>query len=330
MIKKQDVTTDKIVNIFFKYTIPTIIGMIAISSAAITDGIFVGRFIGPEALAVINLIIPFVSLMLGIIIMLGSGGCVLCGKLIGENNEKEASGVFSQIVLIIFILSLIVCFTVLNFPYKTAQILGANRDVAPNVVLYIKNYLYFLPLQLLGLGISFFARVNGKPGLTSFALLFSAVMNVVLDWILIIYFKMGISGAALATGISQSMTFFILLPSFFSSKSNLKFIIPNKFRKETFFSIINGLSEFLNESSSGIVVFVFNHVLMMQSGIDGVAAFTIVNYFLYSGCLIAYSVVASIHGPVSINFGAGLIERTREFLKAAVWFNLILGIILAL
>ena len=77
MIKKQDVTTGEIVNIFFKYTIPTIIGMIAISSAAITDGIFVGRFIGPEALAVINLIIPFVSLMLGIIIMLGSGGCVL-------------------------------------------------------------------------------------------------------------------------------------------------------------------------------------------------------------------------------------------------------------
>ncbi len=329
MSKSLDVTKDKVVNIFFTYTIPTMIGMWSISLAAIVDGIFVGRFIGTDALAVINLVIPYVSLLLGIVTMLGAGGCVLSGKLIGEKNEKEASYVFSKIIQIITIISVIAAFVVLLFPYDIAKLLGANDDVIEYTVTYITLYSYFLPLQLLGIGISFFARVNGKPGLASFALLFGAIMNVVLDWVFVIGLKKGVGGAALATGISQSMSFFILLPSFFSNKSSLRFIIPKRISKDILFSMYNGLSELLNETSSGIVAFVFNHILIQQSGIEGVAGFTIVNYFLYSGCLIAYSVVASIHGPVSINFGAGNLKRARAFLKTAIIFNLCLGVVIA-
>lgn len=329
MSKSLDVTKDKVVNIFFRYTIPTMIGMWAISLASIVDGIFVGRFIGADALAVINLVIPYVSILLGIITMLGAGGCVLSGKLLGEKNEKEASYVFSKIIQIMGVISVIAVIIVIIFPYDIAKMLGANNDVIEYTVTYITLYSYFLPLQLLGIGMSFFARVNGKPGLASFALLFGAILNIGLDWVFVVYLNLGMGGAALATGISQSMAFFILIPSFFSNKSNLRFITPKKISKDILFSMYNGLSEFLNETSSGIVAFVFNHVLIQQSGVDGVAAFTIVNYFLYSGCLIAYSVVASIHGPVSINFGAGHLKRARAFLKTAVIFNICLGSVIA-
>ncbi|ANU48781.1 hypothetical protein ADH76_27320 [Enterocloster clostridioformis] len=86
MRKELDVTTDSVVKIFFSYSIPTILGMVAISSASIVDGMFVGRYIGPNALAVVNMTIPYVSLLLGIITMLAAGSCVLCGKLMGKKE----------------------------------------------------------------------------------------------------------------------------------------------------------------------------------------------------------------------------------------------------
>lgn len=324
-----DVTSGSIIKIFIKYAIPTILGMVAISSASIVDGIFVGRFIGSNALAVINLIVPYVSLLLGVITMLGSGGCVLCGKLMGEKKSEDASRTFSKFLQMMFILILIPWVIVLMFPYQVAYLLGADNSIADNTVSYLINYTYFLPFQLMGIGLSFFSRVNGRPGLTSFALLFSAVMNVFLDFIFVVLFGFGIRGAAFATGISQSMTFFILLPTFFNKNSALKLIKPVKFSKDILFSIFNGISEFLNETSSGIVAFVFNHVLMSQSGVDGVAAFTTINFFLYSGCLVSYGVVASMNGPISINFGAQKTKRVNGFLKVSILFNLIMGACIA-
>ncbi|MDN5342583.1 MAG: hypothetical protein PWP28_1458 [Oceanotoga sp.] len=329
MGKQLDVTKDNVVKVFFKYTIPTMLGMWSISLASIVDGIFVGKFIDSNALAVINLVVPYVSLLLGLITMLGAGGCVLSGKLLGENKKFQASSIFSRVIQIMFGIGVIFSILVIIFPENAARLLGANQVILEYTVTYIKIYSYFLPIQLLGIGISFFARVNGKPGLTSFALLFSAIMNVFLDWVFVVIMNKGMAGASLATGISQSMTFFILLPSFFSKNSNLRFVIPKGIKKEIFYSMYNGLSELLNETSSGIVAFVFNHVLIQQSGVKGVAAFTIVNYFLYSGGLIAYSVVAAIHGPVSINYGAKNTKRMHDFLKVSILFNIVLGSLIA-
>lgn len=329
MGKELDVTEGSIFKIFFSYAIPTILGMVAISSASIVDGIFVGRYIGVEALAVINLTIPYVSMLLGLVTMLGAGGCVFCGKLMGEKNFNAASAFFSKILLIMAVLIFAIWIIVLAFPNHLAYLLGADDNIWNGLVVYLTNYTYFLPFQLLGIGISYFARVNGRPGLTSFALLFSAVMNVLFDYVFVILFGLGIRGAAFATGISQSMTFFILFPTFFSKGSCLRFTRPLKLSKDIIYSIFNGISEFLNETSSGIVAFILNHVLMKQAGVDGVAAFTTINFFLYSSSLIYYGVVASMNGPISINFGAENKKRVKDFMKVSLLFNLVLGTCIA-
>lgn len=329
MRKELDVTTDSVVKIFFSYSIPTILGMVAISSASIVDGMFVGRYIGPNALAVVNMTIPYVSLLLGIITMLAAGGCVLCGKLMGEKRIDLASGVFSKIFLIMVLLVFSVWTLVLAFPNHLAYILGADNNIVDDLTIYLKNYTYFLPFQLLGIGVSYFARVNGTPGLTSFALFLSAIMNVFLDYLFVVLLRWGIGGAAFATGISQSMTFFILFPTFFNKKSGLRVIKPTKFSKDIIYSIFNGVSEFLNETSSGLVALVFNLVLMRQSGVNGVAAFTTINFFLYSGCLIDYGVVASMNGPISINYGANNKKRVMKFMRASLLFNFGLGVCIA-
>ncbi len=280
MKKELDITNDNIVKIFFQYAIPTILGMVAISSASIVDGIFVGRYIGANALAVINLTVPYVSVLLGLVMMLGAGGCVFCGKLMGEKNINAASATFSRILIIMAVLIFFIWIIVLVFTDQLAYILGADDNILDELVTYLINYTYFLPFQLLGIGISYFARVNGRPGLTSFALLFSAIMNVVLDCVFVILLELGIKGAAFATGISQSMTFFLLFPTFIGKRSRLKLTKPAKFSRDILYSIFNGASEFLNETSSGIIAFAFNHVLMRQAGVDGVAAFTTINFFL--------------------------------------------------
>jgi putative MATE family efflux protein len=329
-ISKVDPLKGNLITTFFRYSAPNIAGLIAITSSIIVDGIFVGRIVGSDALAAVNLAMPFFSLSFGICALLVTGGSVLCGEMIGAGDDTKASQAFSQVVLVLFTLSLIICAAGFLFPHEVAKLLGADQRVINDVVTYLTGYLLFIPIVLSGMGLLYFARVNGFPELVSFVLLFVAVLNVLLDWLLVAKWNMGLKGAALATGGAQSMIFVLLLPSFFFKSSRLRFMKPSLDIRHTLRASFNGLSEFFNETSGGIVIFTFNYVLMRRVGVDGVAAFTIVNYLMFVGLMVAYGVGESLHAPVSINLGAGAVKRATDFLRVAVVFILVAGMILAL
>lgn len=324
----MNITEDKISTIFFKYSIPSVLGMLAISSASIIDGLFVGNYVGSSGLAAINISLPIFSLLFGLSLMLAVGTCVVSGKFIGKGDIKSASIIFSKTLIVISFFSLFICgFLLLNIE-TILYLMGANNHLTNIAIDYLSVLLFFMPFLMIGIVLDYFVRIDNRPNLAFLALLLSAIVNVFLDWFLIAYLGQGIYGAALATGISQLSLIIILLPHFFSKKSKLKFVKPLGNYIEILKAMTNGSSEFVNEISIGITTLIFNYIMIKTLDVEGIAAFTIINYILWLGIMISFGVSDSLQPLISTNYGAKKPVRIEGFLKYAIAFVSIVGLVM--
>ncbi|MDY0327853.1 MAG: MATE family efflux transporter [Arcobacteraceae bacterium] len=313
----MDVTKDKVSTVFFQYSIPSVLGMLAISSASIVDGFFIGNYVGDFGLAAIHITFPIFSLLFGFALMLAIGSSVTSGKLIGEGDIKSASMIFSKTIVCITLFSFITS-TILFLNIETIlHLFGADENLTKIAIEYLSIMLIFIPFLMIGIVLDYFVRVDNRPNLAFIALLLSAVINVILDWFLIVYLQKGIFGAALATGISQLALIFILLPHFFSKKATLKFVKPIGNYIQIIKASYNGASEFVNEISVGITTLIFNYVMIKNLGVEGIAAFAVINYLLLIGIMISFGISDSLQPIISKNFGAKENKRIEEFLKIA-------------
>ena len=155
------------------------------------------------------------------------------------------------------------------------------------------------------------------PNLAAIALSIAAAVNILLDYLFIVVYGWGLSGAAFATGLSQTIPMFVLMGYFYWPKRRLQFIFWQHDWREVFQAAYNGVSEFINESSGGIIAFIFNWMLIERAGVNGVAAITVVNYLMLLGFMMFFSISDTITVMVSQNFGAGYVKRIEAFLKLA-------------
>ncbi|MEO1938022.1 MAG: MATE family efflux transporter [Sulfurimonas sp.] len=325
----MDVIKDKPFKIFIHYALPSVLGMLAISSASIVDGLFVGNYVGAAGLAAINMSIPVFSLLFGLGLMLAIGSSVISGKLIGEGDTKSASLMFSKTIIAMVVLSVsLVTVLYLNIE-NILKHFGSTDDLLGLATLYLSYLLIFIPFLMVGIVLDYFVKIDGRPGLAFGALLLSALINIVLDWYLIVYFEQGILGAALATGISQLALIVVLLPHFFSKKANIRFVKPIG----SWFAIIkagfNGTSEFVNETSVGITTVIFNYIMIKSLGVDGVAAYTVVNYILWISIMVSFGVSDALQPIISQNFGAKKPKRVEAFLKYAFISVALVGMVVS-
>ena len=302
---------------FFKYLVPSLASMIAMTSASLVDGIFIGNYIGVTALAAVNLIIPITSLVFGIAMMLSVGGSVRAGKYLGEKNIAAASSIFSKTLLSVAVYGVVVIALGLIFKDELFTGLGATDALFPVMSEYYVVIMPFLTTQLLVVVLYFFVRLDGMPNLAAIALSIAAAVNILLDYLFIVVYGWGLSGAAFATGLSQTIPMFVLMGYFYWPKRRLQFIFWQHDWREVFQAAYNGVSEFINESSGGIIAFIFNWMLIERAGVNGVAAITVVNYLMLLGFMMFFSISDTITVMVSQNFGAGYVKRIEAFLKLA-------------
>ena len=326
----MNVTKDKISSIFFQYSIPAVLGMLAISSANIVDGFFIGNYVGDFGLAAINITFPIFSLLFGFALMLAIGSSVVSGKLIGQGDIKSASIIFSKTIVCITLFSFITCTGLFLNIETVLHLFGADENLTKIAIEYLSVILIFIPFLMIGVVLDYFVRVDNRPNLAFIALLSSALINVILDWFLIVYLQKGIFGAALATGISQLALIFILLPHFFSKKATLKFVKPIGSYIQIIKASYNGASEFVNEISVGITTLIFNYVMIKNFDIEGIAAFTVINYLLMIGIMISFGISDSLQPIISKNFGAKENKRIEEFLKLAFITTGLVGVVMIL
>lgn len=310
-----EIASGNIYKTFFKFTLPNMVGLIAMSSVALVDGYFVGNYVNSVALAAVNIIIPLITVVFGISIMLTIGAAVLIGTYLGEGKVNKASAVFTKVMITITVISLF--FTVLSFIFseEVSRLLGANDEIMVYAVPYLKMVSIFFLFQALEYSLSVIIRTDGNPYLASTAVLFGAVLNFILDYIFIVKMNMGISGAALGTGISFMTSTFLMLFHFILKKGRVYLTKQIGKWKEIIYASYNGSSELLSEASVAVVAYLFNNIMVQNLGTYGVEAFAVINYALWATNMLCYAVGDSLVPLISINYGAMQYKRIQKILS---------------
>jgi len=333
MTYKHDPITGKVIPVFFHYAVPSVVGMLAATSAGVIDGIFVGNVIGANALAALNISMPAFALFAAVVFMLAVGGSVMCGKFIGEGDLRSASAVFSKIIYATLAVAVLISLGFLVFLDQVVSLLGANNDLHGLVKDYMRIIVAAAPLLILGLTLDYFVRIDGRQMLASGALVLFAVINISLDYLFIVRLGWGIKGAAWATAIAEASIVFILISHWFSSRCTLKRIPFLECHRDgwnvVFKAAYNGFSEFANEMSIGLITLLFNWVMITRLGVEGVAAFTIISYLLYIGLEVCYGISESLQPTVSKNLGAKQPQRIVQFMLTAVLSCFVIGLLVS-
>ncbi len=276
-----------------KFTIPTIIMMIFTSIYGVVDGIFVSNCVGSNAFAAVNLIMPAIMILGTLGFMMGTGGSALVSKTIGEGDKKKANRYFSMLIYLLAIVGFILTVVGIALVEPMAKLLRADDSMLQDCVTYGRTLLLFLVPFCLQNAFQSFLIVAEKPTFGLIISIVSGVSNMILDFLLIYVFKMGVFGAALATGISQVIGVIIPIIYFATKKNHILQFTKTKFElKPIIKSCTNGSSEMLTNLSMSLVNMLFNAQLMKYAGADGVVAFGIIMYvgFIFSGTYIGYSV----------------------------------------
>ena len=269
-----------LLNNYLKYLIPTITTMTLFSTYTMVDGIFVGRGVGGEGLAAVNIAMPFVTLAFAFAILISIGSLNLIAHEKGRQNKKGADEFFSLGVSISVIFAISLSLLGFIFINPLVRFLGASGHMVDLVKEYLSILIFFLPFYLTSYVFEIMVKADGRPSLTTVLMILSALTNVILDYLFIFKLGFGLRGAASATGIAQTIPTIGYSIYFLSDKSYLKF---RKFRVKSFMikEIISyGFPASLSELSTGFCILVFNLAIGNIYGKAGLAAFSVIAYVM--------------------------------------------------
>ncbi len=304
--------TGRVLPTFVRFTSASLFGLLALSSAAIVDGILVGKLLGADELAAVNLLIPYLTLVFGIALMLAIGGSVECGHLLGRNKTLAANATFTRTLVAVAVFAVVVIVAGLLFSKPLFRLLAVPAEVAPLLSGYFHILLLGVPAQLLSVVLYYFLRTAGNPRQASAALVAGAAVNILADVFFLLTLKLDLRAAAWATVLAQCVQCAALV-LFFRRQTVLGLHRNWKNLKAFLSSSANGFSEFINEISAGLVLLAIHWLLSSSQGAAGVAGFALVNYSLLLNVMTACAVAEVVHLLVSQNMGAGQTQRARQF-----------------
>lgn len=263
-----------------KFAIPTIVMSVFMSFYTMVDGLFVSNLVGTKALSAINLAAPLIQLVTAISTMLATGGSAVIMKKMGEQKSEEAKEDFTFLILVNVVTGFVMCGLGYLLMDKVFAGMGLSADVSGYCMEYLSRYLLFTVPVLLMNNFSLYMIASGRATFSLICSVAGGVLNMVLDYVFIAIFGMGIGGAAVATGLGYSVTAVAGFFVFSSKKSLLHFKKPVMRFKVLANAAANGCSEMATALVTGIITMMFNWTMLRYVGEDGVAAVTIIMYVL--------------------------------------------------
>ena len=329
---RESFLTAPLSSLMLRNILPSVASMLFMAVYMMVDGILVGRRLGPEALASVNILYPITALLAGLAVMIGVGGNTKIAILLGKGEVNKARGILCLITTIGAALGMIGSTVVfLAFPY-ILSFLGTSGSLGTYAGRYLKTLLLFFTPMILLYILEQSVRNDGHPNMASGVMLSSAILNIVLDYLFLFPLNLGIAGAALATGISQSIGALIFL-GYFVYKTirrmpGLRLGSTKGYWKEIGGISLNGCSELFNNLALGVTTFLYNRIILSYVGAMGVAAFTLVQYFLLFGSTIFIGMGNGTQPIISYNHGGGLSLRVKGTLKRLLTSSSLIGVLL--
>ena len=313
-----------------RFALPTMVMMIFMSLYSIVDGIFISRLLGTNALSAANIVYPVISIVFAVGIMLSTGGSALIAKKLGEGKDREAREDFSFLTLVSFLFGIAILLIGNIFIEPIVRALGSTDALLPYCVDYLSVSLLLAPAAMLQMMFQTFFVTAGKPLIGLMLTISGGVANMILDYLFMGPFNMGISGAALATGIGELIPAVIGLFYFLFTRHSLyltKPVVRFQVLKESCF---NGSSEMVTNLSTAVVTYLFNITMLKFLGEPGVAAITIVLYgqFLFNALYMGFSM--GVAPVISYNHGSQNLPLLKRIFKICIGFISISSILITI
>ncbi|MGB4177709.1 MAG: MATE family efflux transporter [Halanaerobiales bacterium] len=311
---------------FAKYVSLGILGMLGLSFYILADTFFIANRLGPDGLAALNLVIPIYSFISGLGLMLGIGGATKYAILTARQEGEKANNYFNNTLFMGFLISVVLIFIGRFGSTNLSRLLGADKSTFQMTNIYLKTILLFTPVFILNNIMLAFVRNDGAPRLSMLAMLTGSFSNIILDYIFMYPLNMGMFGAAFATGLAPIISLAVL-SSHFRKKRNRFYI--SKFRPEinVFSAICSlGMSSLITELSSGIVLIIFNLLILNLTGNLGVAAYGIVANLALVATAVFVGIGQGIQPLASRDFGKGRLEELKKTLQYAIVLSILIAV----
>lgn len=315
-MKKESVYTNPItVKGIIAIVIPTIIMTLIQASYSMIDGMFISNILGDIALSSLTLISPYLNFFIAIGALFASGGSAVVMKKMGENKRDEARRDFTTLTFIAGVIGLILSICFLVFTKSLTGIFNVSDSVMELCREYLFAYSFFIIPQILFAILQIFTIASGRHKLAMVSSLIGGLTNIIFDFVMIKVLEMGMTGAAISSGLGMLVPCIILILNFINKKSILYFSSLRFDLKVVLKTFSNGISEFASNLVSGIVIMLFNAKMLVIAGPNGVAASTITFYVfglmsaLYMGYMLGVSPLLSYFYGSSENLKLKRIKR---------------------
>lgn len=319
---------ESILKKFTRYSVSNIFGMMAISVYILADTFFIARGVGTLGLTALNIAIPAFSFIQGSGLMLGIGAATKYSILKAQRQEKESDEIFSLAVISGLIISLFFVFLSIMASKHLVKILGADESIFDITVTYLRVILCFAPSFIINAIFLCFVRNDQAPALAMIAMVIGSFSNIVLDYIFVFPLNMGMFGAALATGCAPVIGLCILSLHKFRGKNNFK-LVKCKLDFIKIFGILKlGLPSLITEMANGVVIIVFNILILGISGNIGVAAYGIIANISMVVTAIYTGISQAIQPLLSNCYGLKDTSGMKKIFKYALVLMLALSLVI--
>lgn len=332
MEKENILGTEKIGKLIRKFSIPCIIALVVNSLYNIVDQIFIGWGVGYLGNGATNVVFPLTMVCLAFALMFGDGSSAFLSLKLGEKKKEEAKKGVANGIMASIIASIIFLIVMVSFLPQLLNIFGCTDALRQ----YALDYGYFiaigLPFMMIGTTLNSIIRADGNPKYAMLSMITGAILNIILDPIFIFVFKMGVEGAAIATSISQFVTF--LMNILYIRKFKSVDIKKEDFKiKPSIVKTVSmlGISSFITQMSIVVVMAVENN-LLGKYGAESefgseipITVFGIVMKISQILNSIIIGIAAGAQPILGYNYGAAKYDRVKKTLKTVLGISVIVS-----
>ncbi len=331
-----DFGTTKVSHLFRRLFIPTLLALLASVLLNLADGIFVGRGVGSDALAAINIAAPVFLISTGIALMMGSGVSVVAAIHMSRGNQKAANINVTQAFTVGTLLMAVILVLVNISPETTCMLFGGSPRLAPLVATYLQTVAVSMLLcVVLNIGM-FVIRLDGSPKFAMVANVLTAMVNIFLDWLFVFPLGMGIAGAGIATSLSTVLGAMVVVWYFCGHSNKIRLYKPKFSPTALRLTMRNvgyitrlGLPTFIAETAMSCMMIVGNFMFMSRLHEEGVAAFSVACYLFPLVFMFGNAIAQTALPIVSYNHGQGDEQRVRQALRISLWLSVGAGLLMS-
>jgi len=311
---------DRIGRLLLKLSLPAFFGMFVMALYNVVDTIFIGHYVGPLGIAALSIVFPLQMLSMGVGQMMGMGGASLISRLIGANNTPRAERAAGNAITTTIMLSVIIMVAGLSNTNFWLKLMGSSETILPYAWDYMSIILAGMVFPTFAMALNSLVRAEGNARIAMTGMIIGAVSNIILDAIFIILLHMGISGAALATVVSQSISVMYLISYYFSGKSFLKIssknLIPEWGILKAILAI--GIASFARTIASSLSAVFVNRMLVTYGGDYAVSAFGIINRIMMFAIMPGIVIGQGLQPILGFNYGARYYDRALKSIRIAI------------